>query len=187
MLSLQEAEQKRLETEMQKRRERIETWRTERKKETVPTQFVITPPSKMWSLEDDEDEDEEGGMGAGHEGDVDPLDAYMMVGGSTGSIHPAVSHPVSVILCQSSCVGHPVSVILCQSSCVSHPVSVILCQSSCVSHPVSVILCRSSCVSHPVSVILCQSSCVSHPVSVILCQSSCVSHSIIPQIYCHIK
>ena len=67
---------------MQKRRERIDQWRTERKKTVVATQFVITPASKMWSLEDDEDEEEPPPVGAGVNGaedDIDSLDAYMQV------------------------------------------------------------------------------------------------------------
>ena len=67
---------------MQKRRERIDQWRTERKKTVVATQFVITPASKMWSLEDDEDEEEPPADGAGVNGaedDIDSLDAYMQV------------------------------------------------------------------------------------------------------------
>ena len=80
----QEAEQKRLEYEMQKRRERIEQWRTERKKTFEATQIVITPASKKWSLEDDDDEEEPSADGAnkdanGKEDDVDTLDAYMQV------------------------------------------------------------------------------------------------------------
>ena len=82
-LRWQEAEQKRLESEMQKRRERIEQWRTERKKTFEATQIVITPASKKWSLEDDDDEEEPPADGAsdanGEENDIDPLDAYMQV------------------------------------------------------------------------------------------------------------
>ncbi len=78
-LYLQEAEQKRLEEEMQKRRERIEQWRAERKKNQETVQLTVLPPSKKWSLEDDEDEEEEAApSGEGAENDeVDPLDAYM--------------------------------------------------------------------------------------------------------------
>lgn len=74
-----EEEQKHLEEEMQKRRERIEKWRLERKKvhELVPINIAM--PTKKWTLEDDEDEDEEEDKnGTGEEvEDVDPLDAYM--------------------------------------------------------------------------------------------------------------
>ncbi|XP_044738948.1 probable ATP-dependent RNA helicase DDX46 isoform X2 [Chrysoperla carnea] len=88
-----EEEQKRLELEMQKRRERIERWRAERKKKeqevtrrearqgtlvaglTIPTGTV-----KKWSLEDDDDEEDEEinkeGEGKAEE-EVDPLDAFM--------------------------------------------------------------------------------------------------------------
>lgn len=65
---------------MQKRRERIEKWRSERKKEEIP--LVVLPPSKKWSLEDDDDEDEaeaDSKAGAGDADDVDPLDAFMQV------------------------------------------------------------------------------------------------------------
>ncbi|ELU06388.1 hypothetical protein CAPTEDRAFT_205408, partial [Capitella teleta] len=82
-----EAEQKRLELEMQKRRERIEQWRAERKKESLPP-LQITPPSKVWSLEDDDEVDEEDEEDEKEEDaevkkeeptaeEVDPLDAYM--------------------------------------------------------------------------------------------------------------
>ncbi len=65
-----EAEQKRLEEEMRKRRERIEKWRNEKKnKDQLPTALVETENNsdengkrKAWNLEDeddDEDEDEE--------------------------------------------------------------------------------------------------------------------------------
>lgn len=74
-------EQKRLEEEMQKRRERIEKWREERKPKVELPLIQIVPPSKEWSLEDDnDDEDEVGANQAGENGqepDVDPLDAYM--------------------------------------------------------------------------------------------------------------
>jgi len=43
----QEAEQKRLEMEMQKRRERIEQWRDERKKKQELLPINIAPPSKV--------------------------------------------------------------------------------------------------------------------------------------------
>ncbi|XP_059178010.1 probable ATP-dependent RNA helicase DDX46 [Physella acuta] len=73
-----EEEQKRLEVEMQKRRERIEQWRAERKKtqELVPVNFA--PVSRKWTLEDDDDEEEDGSGEKKHEDDeLDPLDAYM--------------------------------------------------------------------------------------------------------------
>lgn len=73
-------EQKRLEEEMQKRRERIEKWRQERKPKVELLPIQIVPPSKEWTLEDDDDDDE---IGANHtkdndqDPDIDPLDAYM--------------------------------------------------------------------------------------------------------------
>lgn len=70
---------------MQKRRERIEKWRQERKKqqELIPINFA--QPSKKWTLEDDEDEDEEEvNNAAGVDEDIDPLDAYMQVKLSQG-------------------------------------------------------------------------------------------------------
>lgn len=78
---MQEAEQKRLESEMQKRRERIEQWRTERDKKKVLIPIAIAPPSRKWTLEDDDDEeDEPSAANMGENGDdVDPLDAYMKV------------------------------------------------------------------------------------------------------------
>lgn len=63
---LQEEEQKRLELEMQKRRERIERWRAERKKKELEatkkdgkTSILanLQLPMKKWSLEDDSDEE----------------------------------------------------------------------------------------------------------------------------------
>ncbi|XP_020600699.1 probable ATP-dependent RNA helicase DDX46 [Orbicella faveolata] len=61
-----DAEQKRLEEEMQKRRERIEAWRAQRKKEQEEKQKSEETVSedqqkkkKAWSLEDDDDDDEE--------------------------------------------------------------------------------------------------------------------------------
>ncbi|XP_077870505.1 putative ATP-dependent RNA helicase DDX46 [Saccoglossus kowalevskii] len=92
-----ELEQKRLEEEMQRRRERIEKWRLERKKASQPTQ--PEPQKKQWSLEDESDDDEgeqqeeEGKADKTEENgkdedekmetkkeeddDVDPLDAFM--------------------------------------------------------------------------------------------------------------
>lgn len=56
-------EQKRLEAEMLKRKERIERWRAERKKKDTESQMQKKPdtPSsaKKWSLEDDEEDDVE--------------------------------------------------------------------------------------------------------------------------------
>lgn len=75
-----EEEQKRLEAEMQKRRERIEQWRAERKKnQDLPTVPLVVPtPTKKWTLEDDEDEEEEtSGEKKAEDDEIDPLDAYM--------------------------------------------------------------------------------------------------------------
>nr|XP_022906743.1 probable ATP-dependent RNA helicase DDX46 [Onthophagus taurus] len=58
-----EEEQRKLELEMQKRRERIERWRAERKKKQdsiKKDQKTATPSSKKWSLEDDSEDDEKG-------------------------------------------------------------------------------------------------------------------------------
>ncbi|KAG1660989.1 putative ATP-dependent RNA helicase DDX46 [Nymphon striatum] len=98
-----EAEQSRLELEMQKRRERIEKWRAERKQKEMEqsggiidiSQIVILPPSKKWTLEDDDDEDlpvenlpvenidEEIKNGnESNQDEIDPLDAFMIVIGS---------------------------------------------------------------------------------------------------------
>ncbi|GIY16970.1 probable ATP-dependent RNA helicase DDX46 [Caerostris darwini] len=58
-----EAQNKQLELEMQKRRERIEKWRAERKKKEIAegvsagTANVVVPSVKKWSLEDDDDEE----------------------------------------------------------------------------------------------------------------------------------
>ena len=72
---------------MQKRRERIEKWRAEKKKkemdalkeEVIQSKKVIE--GKVWSLEDDADEDEEGQVSNKtqdkEEEEEDPLDAYM--------------------------------------------------------------------------------------------------------------
>lgn len=76
-----EAEQKRLEQEMQKRRERINAWRKERKQEAEDVPLQIVPPSaKKWTLEDDDDDDDDDEGNAGSnvdEDELDPLDAYM--------------------------------------------------------------------------------------------------------------
>lgn len=60
-------EQKRLEAEMQKRRERIERWRAERKrkelemgkKDRILAGVMPLPTGKKWSLEDDEESDDD--------------------------------------------------------------------------------------------------------------------------------
>ncbi|XP_060075225.1 probable ATP-dependent RNA helicase DDX46 [Ylistrum balloti] len=73
-----EEEQKRLEMEMQKRRERIEHWRAERKKNKELAPINIAPPTKIWSLEDDDDDDDIVDDGSKDDDDeLDPLDAYM--------------------------------------------------------------------------------------------------------------
>ncbi|XP_013414892.1 probable ATP-dependent RNA helicase DDX46 isoform X4 [Lingula anatina] len=110
-----EAEQKRLEDEMQKRRERIEKWREDRKKTIVLPQINIAPPSKTWSLEDDADDEEEEVKqenGADDEDEIDPLDAYMQqvndevkhvksnltgAGNQAGTKGASVSEPVSKV------------------------------------------------------------------------------------------
>ena len=78
-------EQEKLEQEMQKRRERIELWRAEKKRnelaalkdEIKETKREIAS-GKVWSLENDADDDEdENGTDATNEEDDDPLDAYM--------------------------------------------------------------------------------------------------------------
>ena len=63
-------EQKKLEEEMTRRRERIERWRQERKKAIDlanaqteaqnKAQAAQAKPGKKWSLEDDDDADDEG-------------------------------------------------------------------------------------------------------------------------------
>jgi len=80
-------EQARLELEMMRRRERIEKWRSEKKKKEIESvgkeneEDVKPKEVKKWSLEeDDEDEDDVDANGVnGDEGDgeLDPLDAYM--------------------------------------------------------------------------------------------------------------
>ncbi len=65
---------------MQKRRERIEKWRAERKKNTELLPINLAQPAKKWSLEDDDDDDDEPLSSEGKDGEgdeVDPLDAYM--------------------------------------------------------------------------------------------------------------
>ncbi|CAG0916395.1 unnamed protein product [Notodromas monacha] len=105
-----EVEQKRLDAEMQKRKERIEKWRAERKKimlqevrETIASQQRYDIPAnlqvaqnpnpdsgKKWSLDDDSsDSDEEPAANseANADDEVDPLDAYMAsVQGGTRSL-----------------------------------------------------------------------------------------------------
>lgn len=73
-----EADLKRLEDEMQKRRERIEQWRKDRVKDKAPA--IILPNSvKKWSLEDDGDDEEEevAVVNEENEDEPDPLDAFM--------------------------------------------------------------------------------------------------------------
>lgn len=78
---LQEEEQKRLEMEMQKRRERIEYWRAERKKKQELISINIVSVSKKWLLEDEDDDDEEEVQEKSEENgdEVDFLDVYMQV------------------------------------------------------------------------------------------------------------
>lgn len=75
-----EEEQKRLEVEMQKRRERIEKWRADRKKTQELLPINIAPTAKKWSLEDDEDDDEDDTDSTKKDDDdeLDTLDAYMV-------------------------------------------------------------------------------------------------------------
>lgn len=59
-----EEEQRRLELEMIKRKERIERWRAERKKKEIelqkkPTNSTDTPAVKKWSLEDEESDEDD--------------------------------------------------------------------------------------------------------------------------------
>lgn len=87
-----EEAEKRLEAEMQKRRERIEKWRAEKKKKEVEiakkeaekgTLGANVPKVsiKAWSLEDDEEEDDGESRDADGkldpEDEIDPLDAFM--------------------------------------------------------------------------------------------------------------
>ena len=82
---LQEAEQDRLEREMQKRRERIEKWREERRQNQAGASLPLinNQPARVWTLDDeDEDEDEDAGNQGGENGqtpEIDPLDAFMQV------------------------------------------------------------------------------------------------------------
>lgn len=82
-----EEEQKRLELEMIKRRERIERWRAERKlkelennKKEIKT--IAIPSAKKWSLENDSEDEEdtkekEKQEAEEQEEEIDPLDAFM--------------------------------------------------------------------------------------------------------------
>ncbi|XP_071516080.1 probable ATP-dependent RNA helicase DDX46 isoform X2 [Panulirus ornatus] len=87
-----EEAEKRLEAEMQKRRERIEKWRAEKKKRELEAAKkeaekgtlganVPKVSIKAWSLEDDEEEEEGENKEADgkpeEEDEVDPLDAFM--------------------------------------------------------------------------------------------------------------
>uniref|UniRef100_A0A182TJW9 Probable ATP-dependent RNA helicase DDX46 n=1 Tax=Anopheles melas TaxID=34690 RepID=A0A182TJW9_9DIPT len=85
-----EEEQRRLEQEMTKRRERIERWRAERNKKEqeikkpLPTIVPVSVSgAKKWSLEDDEEDDEtedakdKADGAAEEEEEIDPLDAFM--------------------------------------------------------------------------------------------------------------
>ncbi|CAH8468106.1 unnamed protein product [Dicrocoelium dendriticum] len=83
-----DAEQRRLDIEMQKRRERIERWRRERKLKqdilSVQQRIVETtrhPRSRKWNLEDDDDEEDSSKKVTQNvqepEEEVDPLDAFM--------------------------------------------------------------------------------------------------------------
>ena len=74
---------------MEKRRKRIEQWREERdKKQGEKPQLVVLPPSKNWSLEDDDDEEDPAPNSQGADDDeIDPLDAYMQVSGICGRIN----------------------------------------------------------------------------------------------------
>ncbi|KAG5442579.1 putative ATP-dependent RNA helicase ddx46 [Clonorchis sinensis] len=83
-----DVEQRRLDQEMQKRRERIERWRRERKLKqdilSVQQRIVETarhPRSAKWNLDDDDDEEDTSKKSAPSkqtvEDEVDPLDAFM--------------------------------------------------------------------------------------------------------------
>lgn len=82
-----EEEQKTLDLEMQKRRERIEKWRLERKMQEmaqVKSDLANQRAGKKWSLEDDEEEEEVPAEIISEEmevqeavEEVDPLDAFM--------------------------------------------------------------------------------------------------------------
>lgn len=88
-----EEEQRRLELEMTKRRERIERWRAERKRKELENKkagekVLITSAAKKWSLENESDDEEDVQREKEKEADriraeeepeeeIDPLDAFM--------------------------------------------------------------------------------------------------------------
>lgn len=89
-----EEEQRRLELEMTKRRERIERWRAERKRKELENKKVgdksapITSAAKKWSLENESDDEEDVQKEKDKEAEknkvveepeeeIDPLDAFM--------------------------------------------------------------------------------------------------------------
>ncbi len=89
-----EEEQRRLELEMTKRRERIERWRAERKRKELENKKVgdksapVTSAAKKWSLENESDDEEDVQREKDREAEknkveeepeeeIDPLDAFM--------------------------------------------------------------------------------------------------------------
>merc|ERR1712137_873539 len=78
-----EEEQKTLELEMQKRREKVEKWRSERKKQALEQAKVelanLPKPGKKWSLEDDEEEEEEDIKQKIEQNKIEDLDAIQEV------------------------------------------------------------------------------------------------------------
>jgi ATP-dependent RNA helicase DDX46/PRP5 len=85
----QEEEQKRLEIEIKKRRERIEKWQAEKNKTKELLPINKAPPTKKWSLEDEDDDDEENEDDETKTDDdnkVDPLDVYMQVSWTSHTI-----------------------------------------------------------------------------------------------------
>ena len=64
---------------MIRRRERIEKWRADRNKDKEVTMINYVPPSKEWTLEDEDDDDEVTEIKDSDDDDVDPLDAFMAV------------------------------------------------------------------------------------------------------------
>ncbi|KAJ6647333.1 putative ATP-dependent RNA helicase DDX46 [Pseudolycoriella hygida] len=88
-----EEEQRRLELEMTKRRERIERWRAERKRKELENKKTdksapVTSAAKKWSLENESDDEEDvlrekdkeaekGKVEQEPEEEIDPLDAFM--------------------------------------------------------------------------------------------------------------
>ena len=79
-------EQEKLEQEMQKRRERIEKWRAEKKRNELEAlkdeiketkRDIAAASGKVWSLENDADDDEDENGTDATDVDDDPLDAYM--------------------------------------------------------------------------------------------------------------